>query len=158
MSKPVDDAGANGDANGAGRFWDLYGTASSPRTRVRTEPPPASEPEPDAAPEQPENQAPPGYHAWPPGPDDHANSASAHGAPGNGDADGAEAHACLEWCPICRGAEVLRAGGSPEIRGQLQAVQRDSLMMLRALIDSYLARPPAPPPGGSDGVEDIPIT
>lgn len=66
-------------------------------------------------------------------------------------------HECLEWCPVCRGAEVLRAGAPPEIRGQLQAVQRDSLLMLRALIDNYLQRPPSPAPPEADGVEDIPI-
>src|SRR4051794_17164952 len=120
MSKPVDSS-ANGDA---GRFWDLYGSASAPRTRNRAE---QSTGESDAAAQDP-----------PPGEDP---------APGRsalpGEADGHAAHACLDWCPICRGAEVLRAGGSPEIRGQLQSVQRDSLMMLRALIDSYLQRPAA---------------
>lgn len=67
-------------------------------------------------------------------------------------------HECLDWCPICRGAEALRGDGPAELRGQLQTVQRDSLVMLRALIDSYLQRIPTDPGAeASPGVEDIPI-
>jgi hypothetical protein len=73
-----------------------------------------------------------------------------------GRADGE--HECLEWCPICRGADVVRATTPPEFRQQLQSVQRDALVMMRALIDAYLERL-------GDGrahahahrVEDIPI-
>ena len=56
---------------------------------------------------------------------------------------GAEAHQefeCLEWCPICRAADVLRTSASPELRDQWQTVQREALMTTRALIDSYLER------------------
>ena len=57
-------------------------------------------------------------------------------------------HECLEWCPICRSADVLRAAGGPEVRGQIAALQRDSLLALRTLIDAYLVRsgPQAPAP------------
>lgn len=51
-----------------------------------------------------------------------------------------EGHECLEWCPICRGAEVLRATASPELMEQLQHVQRGALVSMRALIDAYLER------------------
>ncbi len=63
---------------------------------------------------------------------------------------------CVEWCPICRAADVLRATAPPELRDQWQAVQREALLTTRALIDTYLER--------LDGdrereprVEDIPI-
>ena len=56
-------------------------------------------------------------------------------------------HECLDWCPICRSADVLRAAGGPEVRNQIASLQRDSLLALRTLIDAYLARsgPSAPP-------------
>ena len=78
----------------------------------------------------------------------------------------ANEHECLEWCPICRGAEVVRATTPPELREQVQAVQRDVLLILRSVIDAYLQRGmqhPPPPPGAHaqgarpHGVEDIPI-
>ncbi len=47
---------------------------------------------------------------------------------------------CVDLCPICRGAEVLRATSSPELRGQWQSVQREALVTLRAMIDHYLER------------------
>jgi hypothetical protein len=49
-------------------------------------------------------------------------------------------HECLEWCPICRGADVVRSTAPPEIRDQWQTFQRDALIMLKALIDAYLVR------------------
>lgn len=49
-------------------------------------------------------------------------------------------HECLEWCPICRGAEALRGTGRPELKGQMQGLQRDALISLRALIDAYIER------------------
>ena len=67
-------------------------------------------------------------------------------------------HECLEWCPICRGADVVRATTPPEFRQQLQAVQRDALVMMRALIDAYLVRlGDRGTAATSQRVEDIPI-
>jgi hypothetical protein len=91
--------------------------------------------------------------------------------PGNGGSSAHEEthdHECLEWCPICRGAEVVRATTPPELREQVQAVQRDVLLILRNVIDAYLTRgahvPPAPGPDPyrapgprPHGVEDIPL-
>lgn len=78
-------------------------------------------------------------------------------------AAGAAAHAhaggelrCVELCPICRGADLLRAGGPPELRGQLADFQREALLTLRAVLDHYLDRLDARP-GDADRVEDIPI-
>ena len=48
-------------------------------------------------------------------------------------------HECVEWCPICRGADVVRSTAPPEIREQWQTFQRDALVMLKALIDGYLS-------------------
>ncbi len=47
---------------------------------------------------------------------------------------------CVELCPICRGADVLRATASPEIREGWQSVQREALVTMRAMIDHYLER------------------
>jgi hypothetical protein len=64
---------------------------------------------------------------------------------------------CVELCPICRGADVLRATGSPELRDQWQSVQREALVTMRALIDHYLARLDDAEAAAADGprVEEI---
>lgn len=67
-------------------------------------------------------------------------------------------HQCVDLCPICRGAEVLRATGSPELRGQWEKVQREALVTMRAMIDHYLTRlDEYEADGGGPRVEDIPI-
>jgi hypothetical protein len=63
---------------------------------------------------------------------------------------------CLELCPICRGAEILRAAGTTELRGQLDDVGREALLTLRSLVDHYLERLDQRP-GTADRVEHIPI-
>lgn len=79
-----------------------------------------------------------------------AASASEHG-PGSG-----ELH-CVELCPICRTADLLRAaGGAPELRGQLDDVSREALLTLRSLIDHYLERRESDREGRGR-VEQIPI-
>jgi hypothetical protein len=72
---------------------------------------------------------------------------------------GADTHQqfeCLEWCPICRAADVLRASAPPELRDQWQTVQREALLTTRALIDSYLERLDSEP-DRAPRVQDIPI-
>ena len=66
---------------------------------------------------------------------------------------------CVEWCPLCRGADLLRANATPELREQWSSVQREALMTVRALIDHYLERVEDESAGGARGprVEDIPI-
>lgn len=63
---------------------------------------------------------------------------------------------CVELCPICRAADILRATGPPELRGQINEFQREALLTLRALLDHYIERVDAEP-GGGVAVEDIPI-
>jgi hypothetical protein len=65
---------------------------------------------------------------------------------------------CVELCPICRGAEVLRATTSPELRGQWHSVQREALLTMRTMIDHYLERlEQAESAHRGPPVEDIPI-
>jgi hypothetical protein len=66
-------------------------------------------------------------------------------------------HHCVELCPICRGAEVLRATSSPELRGQWQSVQREALVTMRTLIDHYLERLDEYESERPPKVEEIPI-
>ncbi len=63
---------------------------------------------------------------------------------------------CLELCPICRAADLLRASGPPELRGQVTEFQREALLTMRTLLDHYLERLDQQPPGGEQ-VEEIPI-
>ncbi len=75
-----------------------------------------------------------------------------------GEPAGAEPLRCVEWCPVCRTADVLRETASPELREQWHRVQREALVAMRSLIDHYLERLEA-----ADGaprarqVEDIPV-
>lgn len=127
---------------------------------------------------EPHDHSPSGFEA-PPGDDPESGasrfwhqygSARPHGRPGTrnggveagpgpeGDRGDVHGRECLEWCPICRGAEVVRATTPPELREQWQTVQRDALEMLRALIDAYLERiGDGPGRRGARSVEDIPI-
>lgn len=63
---------------------------------------------------------------------------------------------CVELCPICRAADILRASGPPELRGQINEFQREALVTLRTLLDHYISRLDGPPAAGG-AVEDIPI-
>ena len=66
-------------------------------------------------------------------------------------------HQCVELCPICRGAEILRATSTPELRGQWQSVQREALVTMRAMIDYYLERFDETDGTERPRVEEIPI-
>ena len=79
-----------------------------------------------------------------------------NGERSNGHAE-AGSHECLDWCPICRGADVLRATAPPELRGQLQSLQRDALVTMRALLDAYIERSESARGREDVRVEDIPI-
>lgn len=64
---------------------------------------------------------------------------------------------CLELCPICRTADVLRASAPPELREQWHGVQREALLTMRSLIEHYLERVESRAPERGPQVEDIPI-
>jgi hypothetical protein len=63
---------------------------------------------------------------------------------------------CLDFCPICRTADVMRATMPDEFRDHLHNLQREGLLAMRALLDHYiqhLERQRA----RSAPIEDIPI-
>lgn len=63
---------------------------------------------------------------------------------------------CLEFCPICRTADVVRATMPPEFQEHWHSVQRELLLAMRSLVDHYLEHVER----GRSGVvhvEDIPI-
>ena len=64
---------------------------------------------------------------------------------------------CVELCPICRAADILRTTASDDLRGGLQDVQREALLTMKAVIDRYVERLDAEPPDRGPQVEDIPI-
>jgi hypothetical protein len=64
---------------------------------------------------------------------------------------------CVELCPICRAADVLRATAPDDIKDQWQAVQREALLTMKAAIDRYVERLDAEPPESGPRVQDIPI-
>jgi hypothetical protein len=67
-----------------------------------------------------------------------AEDEGARAAPGTG--DGTVATECVEWCPICRTMDVLRASATPEVREQWEGVQREAVLTLRAVADHYARR------------------
>ena len=64
---------------------------------------------------------------------------------------------CIELCPICRGAEVLRATASPQRLGGWQSMQREALLTMRTMIDHYLERLDQAESDAPPRVEEIPI-
>lgn len=70
-------------------------------------------------------------------------------------------HRCLELCPICRAADLLRAGATPELREQWQTLQREALLALKAAVELYLERLEAAererPERPGPAARDIPI-
>lgn len=64
---------------------------------------------------------------------------------------------CVELCPICRAADVLRSTASDELRDGWQDVQREALLTLKAVIDRYVERLDGEPHETGPRVEDIPI-
>ena len=63
---------------------------------------------------------------------------------------------CLDFCPICRTADVLRATMPEELRQHLHNVQREGLMAMRALLDHYIQHMDRER-ARSAPIEDIPI-
>lgn len=63
---------------------------------------------------------------------------------------------CVDLCPICRSADVLRATMPPEFHEHWQAWQREAMLALRAALDHYIAHLESER-RGEPPVEDIPI-
>jgi hypothetical protein len=76
-------------------------------------------------------------------------------APGSASDAGVEFQ-CLEFCPICRTADVVRATMPEEFREHWHSVQREGLLAMRALLDHYI-RHLDERRSSSVPVEDIPI-
>ena len=70
--------------------------------------------------------------------------------------DGSHGHQCLEFCPICRTADVVRAALPPEAREHWHTFQREGLLAARAMLDHYIRHLDAQSSGDAP-VEDIPI-
>jgi hypothetical protein len=98
------------------------------------------------------------------GPDQQTESGhqAAHQSPSEALRDLLEAHGdgnlrCVELCPICRAADVLRATAPDDVKEQWQAVQREALLTMKAAIDRYVERLEAEPAERGPKVQDIPI-
>jgi hypothetical protein len=63
---------------------------------------------------------------------------------------------CVDFCPICRTADVLRATMPEEFREHWQNVQREGLLAMRALLDHYIQHLDQQR-SSSAPIEDIPI-
>lgn len=63
---------------------------------------------------------------------------------------------CLDFCPICRTADVLRATVPDEFREHLHSLQREGLLAMRALLDHYIQHMERER-ARSVPIEDIPI-
>jgi hypothetical protein len=83
------------------------------------------------------------------------------GARGGGPASGRESghgleFECLDFCPICRTADVLRATMPAEFQDHWHAWQREMLLAVRSLLDHYIERIESERRRAVQ-VEDIPI-
>ena len=65
------------------------------------------------------------------------HSSHSEGEPRSADGEGIELQ-CLEFCPICRTADVVRATMPEEFREHWHNVQREGLLAMRALLDQYI--------------------
>ena len=74
---------------------------------------------------------------------------------GTGEQAGVEFQ-CLDFCPICRTADVMRATMPDELREHLHNLQREGLLAMRALLDHYI-RHLERQRAQTAPVEDIPI-
>lgn len=63
---------------------------------------------------------------------------------------------CVDFCPICRTADVLRATMPEEFQEHWHAWQKEMLLAMRALLDHYIHHVESQRPSASP-VEDIPI-
>lgn len=130
--------------NPPSELWGRWRARRAARARA-AEPPPAEPPAPGAAPAGAEPAAPEPSRDEP-GPRPSAGWTGREGA----------GHECLEWCPICRTADIVRAGFGPELQAPLRDIQREGLSILRSAIDLYIQHledEPPPRPAGEAPTE-----
>lgn len=72
-----------------------------------------------------------------------------------GDQAGNDDH-CLEWCPICRSAELFRSTVSPELRQQADSIQHEAMGVLKAFLDAYTEKTTGQPGPGSPDAGNSP--
>jgi hypothetical protein len=63
---------------------------------------------------------------------------------------------CVDFCPICRTADVLRATMPDEFQEHWHTWQKEMLLAMRSLLDHYIHHVEAQRSGAAP-VEDIPI-
>jgi hypothetical protein len=63
---------------------------------------------------------------------------------------------CVDFCPICRTADVLRATMPEEFQEHWHTWQKEMLLAMRSLLDHYISHVESQR-SGSASVEDIPI-
>jgi hypothetical protein len=63
---------------------------------------------------------------------------------------------CVDFCPICRTADVLRATMPPEFQEHWHSWQRELLLAVRSLLDHYIEHVESERQRATP-VEDIPI-
>jgi len=78
-----------------------------------------------------------------------AGSGNGTGRAAGDDQAGAHDAHCLEWCPICRSAELFRTAVSPELRQQAESIQHEAMGVLKAFLDAYADK--AGEPGTQSG-------
>ncbi len=61
-------------------------------------------------------------------------------SPEDGEKDAGHHQGCLEWCPICRSAELLRGATSPDVREQIHAIQNEAVQVFKAFAAAYAER------------------
>jgi hypothetical protein len=64
---------------------------------------------------------------------------------------------CLDFCPICRTADVVRATMPAEFQEHWRAWQREMLLAFRSLVDHYIEHLERDRRGGGISIEDIPV-
>lgn len=69
-------------------------------------------------------------------PESEAGEDTSGAGSGSQAGSGPDSH-CLEWCPICRSAELLRTAVSPELRQQAESIQHEAIGVLKAFLDAY---------------------
>ena len=79
------------------------------------------------------------HETWPRGPSIGGGAPGSSGGPAGGrqGSHGMEFE-CLDFCPICRTADVLRATMPAEFQQHWHAWQREMLLAVRSLLDHYI--------------------